>query len=474
MNKPIDPNLDNLMEDNTFSLSDGQDKDSVTKPQKKENSDGSFDDPDFTVNESADCSPEDYYASKRHRTRAEDGSLSDSHRRDDISSHHNPSSRSSSGRSSNHHSSSRSSNRSSHQHSPSRSSRSRSSRHSSSKRKKTKKPLAVRILLGVLAGILALVLLVVGTFFALDYMGKKNIKDTTIIAEAGYEETIEYNGHTYVYNNDIVSVAFIGVDKRALGKEDSHTKTVGMADANVVFAVDTVSGKTSMIAVPRDTMVDVNVYKDNKFQNTTKMQLCIAYAYGDGFETSCRNVTTSISRILYSVPINKYFSMDLDGIKPLNDAIGGVTVSSLYELDEYGIKVGDTVHLKGDLTEKYVRTRDMDNVEASLNRTKRQVQYLKAFTSQLKGAVVSDFGVISNLYSTASDYCTTDITLSNATYMASLILSKGSTDFDSYTLEGEMKPMKNAEFKDDVYAAFYPDEDKLLQTVLDVFYTKVK
>ena len=248
-----------------------------------------------------------------------------------------------------------------------------------------------------------------------------------------------------------------------------------LADTDIVVAIDKVSGKTSMIAVPRDTMVDVDVFdKDGNFKKTKEMELCIAYAYGDGFGTSCKNVTKSISRILYNVPIDKYFALDLNGIQPINDSIGGVKVQSLYDLPDYGVKKGDTVHLTGDLTEAYVRTRDMDDLNASLNRTQRQVQYLNAFADKVRGSVTSDFSVITNLYNTASDYCTTDLTVSNVTYLGSLLLQKGITGFQSYTLEGEMKAVDNKEFKDYVYAGFYPDKDSLMQTVLDVFYTRIR
>ena len=334
-------------------------------------------------------------------------------------------------------------------------------------------PKGARVVIGILVALLIIVALVVGAFLILNYDGEKKMTNTT--ATTDYQETIEYKGHTYVYNENVVTMAFLGVDKRELGKAENHTSTNGMADTDIVVAINKVSGKTSMIAVPRDAMVDVDVFdKDGNFKKTKEMELCIAYAYGDGFGTSCKNVTKSISRILYNVPIDKYFALDLNGIQPINDSIGGVKVQSLYDLPDYGVKKGDTVHLTGDLTEAYVRTRDMDNLNASLNRTQRQVQYLNAFADKVRGSVTSDFSVITNLYNTASDYCTTDLTVSNVTYLGSLLLQKGVTDFQSYTLEGKMKAVDNKEFKDYVYAGFYPDKDSLMQTVLDVFYTRIR
>ena len=395
MKKPIDPNLERF-EDSVFSLTGGDDTSGV-----------SYRAPQFEMKEtSADATPGEYHASENHRQRAEaTGAPVEPAPGGEEHHHHH------------HH----------HHHSDSHS----HSRHGKHRRhhhhhhhRHHRLPKGARVVIGILVALLIIVALVVGAFLILNYDGEKKMTDTT--AATDYQETIEYKGHTYVYNENVVTMAFLGVDKRELGKAENHTSTNGMADTDIVVAIDKVSGKTSMIAVPRDTMVDVDVFdKDGNFKKTKEMELCIAYAYGDGFGTSCKNVTKSISRILYNVPIDKYFALDLNGIQPINDSIGGVKVQSLYDLPDYGVKKGDTVHLTGDLTEAYVRTRDMDNLNASLNRTQRQVQYLNAFADKVRGSVTSDFSVITNLYNTASDYCTTDLTVSNVTYLGSLLLQKG-------------------------------------------------
>lgn len=348
-----------------------------------------------------------------------------------------------------------------------------SSSHSKSDKKSKKKlSTAAKIAIAILVIILILIIAVVGTILFLQSKGKSDL--TNITTQTDYEEKISYNGHDYVYNENIVSIAFIGVDKRDLGLDDGAVGTAGQADANIILTVDTSTGRAKAIAIPRDTMVEVDLYSQNNiFLRNEEMQLCLSYAYGNGTDTSATNVTTSISRILYNVPVNKYFALDLNGIAPINDAIGGVTVESLYDFDNLGIKKGDTVHLVGDLTEAYVRTRDMDTVEASLNRTARQVQYIKAFASQLVPAVMNDFGIISSLYSTASEYSTTNISLSDVTYLASLLISKNITDFETVTLEGEMKASTKTDYADFVYAEFYPNEDKLMEVVLDTFYTQI-
>lgn len=343
--------------------------------------------------------------------------------------------------------------------------------HSHHKKKKQKLPTAAKIAIAFLVLLLVVVIGIVGTFLFLEQKGKNSF--TNVTTQTNYEEVIEHEGHKYVYNKDVVAIAFIGVDKRELGTGDA-IGTAGQADADIVLTVDTRSGRAKALSIPRDTMVDVDLYSENNiFLRNENMQLCLSFAYGDGKASSANNVTTSISRILYNVPINKYFVLDLDGIAPINDAIGGVTVESLYNFENLGIKVGDKVHLTGDLTESYVRQRDMQTIDASLNRTARQTQYIKAFANQLVPAVLNDFSIVSRLYNTAANYSTTNLDLSNVTYLASLLVSKGVRDFETETLQGEMKESERTDYADYVYAEFYPDEELTLETVLDTFYTQV-
>ncbi len=361
-----------------------------------------------------------------------------------------------------------------HHHHSSSHSHSSSSKKKKSKKRKKKITTAGKIAIAILIILLLLIFAVVGTFLFLEFKGKSSMTAPTVTTQENYEEKISYNGHEYVYNDDVVAIAFLGVDKRDLGLDNGVVGTAGQSDTNIVLTVDTKTGRAKAIAVPRDTMVEVDLYSENNiFLRNEEMQLCLSYAYGNGTDTSATNVTTSISRILMNVPINKYFALDLNGIAPINDAIGGVTVTSIYDFQNVNIKKGDEVHLIGDLAETYVRTRNLDNINASLNRTERQVQYIKAFAAQLVPSVMNDFSIVNKLYSTASEYSATNLTVSDATYLASLLISKGITDFETETLQGEMKPSTRIDYADVVYAEFYPDEDKLMETVLDTFYTQI-
>lgn len=337
---------------------------------------------------------------------------------------------------------------------------------------KKKLPLALRIIICIF---MALVLIVAGVlgFFAIEVKEGNFTGETIVTTEEVYEEILEYNGHSYKYNENVIALAFIGVDQEDL-KTSDETDFVGAADADIVFAVDTQTGKASVISIPRDTMVDIDIYDSNgNFTKTKNSQLCLAYSYGDGAKQSCLNSVNAISRVLYNVPIQKYFVLDLRGVPVLNDAIGGVTLESKYDLDEFDIKKGQTVTLLGEASTAYVRTRDMDNIEASLGRTERQIQYVKAYSQQLLPAVKNDTGVIGELYNSVKNYSMTDIELDNLTYIASVLLSKGITSFDTYSLQGEMTASEDTIYKDIVHAEFRPTEESIMDTVTSVFYTQV-
>ena len=452
MKKPIDPNLNSFDENGFLSDIEPKKEDHSMNIVGEEPRRETNDNPDFVVKESKKSkNPSDYHAGEHRNGSEKSGSSSASHH-------------------SSHSSSSGSSHHSSHYSSSHHSSSHHSSHRSSSSKKKRRLPLAARIAIIILVLIFLAVSIIGGTFLYLRETGKNDL----IVEQQNpkYEETIQYNGHTYIYDKNKVAFAFIGVDREEIGQSDKEIGSAGQADTDIIGVVDTQTGQVSVITIPRDTMVDIDLYSASGiFLRTQEMQICLSYAYGDGGESSCKNVTTAMSRILGNVPIEKYFALDLNGIAPLNDAVGGVTLTSLYDFPSDGVKKGDEITIKGDFAQTYVRRRNVDNIEASLNRTERQTQYVKAYVQQLRSAVLNDFSVITRLYNTAMDYSQTNISLNDVTYLATVILSNGVSDYNQYTLKGEMKPSSTT--SEDVFAEYYVDEDAVMEVVVNCFYKQV-
>lgn len=468
MKKQIDPSLNsNDSESILFGTTNEKEKsDSLSIESQTQSAE---DEISLILNESYDSVKQPEKASddgEHHHSSHHSSSHQHSHQH----SHHSSSGHHSSHHSSSHHHSS-GSHSSTHHSSHSSSHHSHSHSSHSSKKKKKKMPVWAKVVISL---VLIFALLVGGTGSAYFILLNQGKNDLTSVAEANknYKETISYNGHNYQYNTNLINIAFMGIDERYYEVRDALN--LGCADADMLAVIDTQTGEMKVISLPRDTMVDIDIYSDNGVFLTTKnVQLTLSYSYGDGGEQSCKNVTKAMSRILYGVPIDKYFALNLEGIKPINDAVGGVTLTALYDIPNAGITKGKEVTLKGDMAEAYVRSRDMDRATAAYERGERQMQYVKAFANQVLGAVKSDFNVVSDLYNTATQYSQTNITLNNATYLAQLMLSKNITSFESYSLTGETTLHPLPSNPAIINAQFVPDEDALMELVLEVFYTQV-
>ncbi len=361
-----------------------------------------------------------------------------------------------------HHSKSR---HSSHHHSV--------SSNSNSKKKKRKISKKKKVLIGILIFFLCLIVGLISTFFILKYLGKRALLDydninITVPDGVDYADNgriVYYKGHTYQFNENIASVLFMGIDNRKL-KDNAIAGTAGQADALYLFTYNSLNGKIKVLCLNRDTMTDIGRYDEGgNYHDTTTSQLCLAYAYGDGKTLSAENQVTAVERLLYNIPIHAYYAINLDAIKILNDDIGGVTLTPEYTFKSF-VK-GQQVTLKGDMTEEFVRYRDTRLLDDNLRRMACQRLYINSFTSQIVPAVKQDMQVPLKLYQHSSDYTVTNIKLPILTYLASS-LATNFTGLNMTTTSG-----KYVEAAGDVSAEFIVKKNKLFETVLDFYYTRI-
>ena len=278
------------------------------------------------------------------------------------------------------------------------------------------------------------------------------------------DKTVVYNGRRYVQNPNVVSICVIGNDKAAHAPSDGFN---GQADAVMVVALDTLTGKVTCISVPRDSMVDVNrTYAGTgEFADTQAMQLCLAYAAGATDEQSSELVCTAVSRILYNVRMDYYFTVSADCVAALADAVGGVEVEALQDIPGTGIVQGQAVTLRGDEARRYVCYRDTSRYGTALERQARQQQFVRALAGRALEAAKGNPGVIVDIVSSLSDYSVTNLGAPEVTYLASEVVGRGVSSVDSTSLAGE--PVHN---DDSPWEQFILDKDAVLQTVLDVYF----
>ncbi|MGN8786360.1 LCP family glycopolymer transferase [Blautia sp. HCP3S3_D9] len=354
--------------------------------------------------------------------------------------------------------------------------RKKSGRKQKAPRKKKGPLIAVLIIFGILVLLLATA---VGAYFYLNKKGEAQLKKNQSIAsitapeEASSEDdgkTIVYNGAKYKYNEDNINILFMGVDR---DMQDTGEKVIGengQADVLIWAALDSKTGHLSLINISRDAMVDVNKYNvEDQYLGTDKMQLCLAYSYGDGKEKSCENTLQSVSRLMYGMPVNAYVAIDYSAIAPLNDAIGGVTVNVLEDLtqSDSALKAGETVTLHGEQAQTYVRSRNTEVLDSNNQRMERQKQYIDAFLQQAISQTKKNLTLPVTLYNDVSDYMVTNISASEVTHLATLMIQNGVSGGDILTVPGEVT-------QGDVYAEFNPDDKELYKLILSVFYKEIK
>lgn len=292
--------------------------------------------------------------------------------------------------------------------------------------------------------------------------GRAEAQEARVVS--GSTATIQRDGHTYAYNDDLVTVGFIGFDGRY--QEDG---AAGQADVVMVVAIDTKTGRLSGVVIPRDSMVSVDAYAGGVYAGQVTQQIALQYAYGDGSEQSSRLVAQAASRVLHDIPINYYLTLNLFGVSALNDAIGGVTLVPAASVPGTDIEAGRSITLLGDDAYQYVHWRVVEgegSLTSSLDRQKRQVQYFNAFMAQAMGVARADSGLLDRLYGLAMENGWSDLGASEYAYLSRAMLTSGISGIDVRQLSGEMR-------KGELYSEYYLDDEAVLDVVLDVFYRQV-
>lgn len=343
-----------------------------------------------------------------------------------------------------------------------------------------------KVFIILLIVIISILLITATTLAILVYKGKKtaiagNAVDPAIIVPEGYEidsdtQTSEFyiyhDGKKYKYNDKVTTILFAGIDKHTDEHKEGVFGTAGQADTIIVMALNTETGKYKLMAVSRDTVVDVNVFnRDGEYTGTEKKQLCLAYAYCDGKEESCENLKRSVSRVFFGIPVNSYAAVDLDVIPILNDQVGGVTVTVPEDLtsSDPAFKAGSTVTLNGKQAETFVRKRDIHGDENQNNlRMERQKIFLTSFIQQTLKLTKEDKTTPLKMYKSIYDYLVTDIDVSMITYYTSIFLKTG------FSSEDNMMKVPGKTVGGEKYAEYYTDNEEFFKIILDTYYTEVK
>lgn len=273
--------------------------------------------------------------------------------------------------------------------------------------------------------------------------------------------TIVRGDISYYPRQDITVVMLIGIDQFGEMVDSGSYNNGGAADMIALIIFDETNKESRVLCLNRDTMMDIPVLGiGGKPAGSIYGQLALAHSYGSGLEDSCENTKKAVSDFLYGLTIDYYVSINMDAIKLLNDAVGGVTVTVTEDFSQVdgSLPVGE-VTLMGDQAITFVRSRYGVGDQLNLSRMERQKDYMHGFMKSL-GEKKDSLTFATTTYEAVSPYMVTDC---SSTVVNDLLQRYG-----DYPIVEIVSPEGENVMAD--YYQFYADEEKLDSLILRLFY----
>ncbi len=326
---------------------------------------------------------------------------------------------------------------------------------------KTHKSFKHKKLVIILSVILAVVMVITATAVIFVKVGEARLREKLTFDDEGlttdnaYDDTddVFYNGQGYVYNENLINILCIGVDKEKTDKKDRQ------ADSLFLLSLDTEANLLNIITISRNTIADIDIYDmNNEFLSEDRAQICLSYVYGKDDKHSTLLTCKAVSRLLYDIPINSYYTIFLNSIEDIVDSIGGVEVvlpEDLTEADK-SWKKGKKIKLNSDNALRFLQYRG----ETHGPRLERQKLFINSFMETAKKAFKEDVSLPLKVFNKLSKNSVTDIDASQVTYLATEMFE---ADFKMHSLKGTVG-------FDGKYETFEIDEQALYETVLKLFY----
>ena len=279
------------------------------------------------------------------------------------------------------------------------------------------------------------------------------------------QKTITRNGIDYFPRQDLHVMLVLGIDQYGPAQASNYYRNEGSADSIMLLIFDEGNETCNVLYINRDTMLDMDVLGvTHEYAGTIFGQVALAHTYGSGMEDSCENVKNTLMNFMHGLTIDYYVSMRMEAVTILNDAVGGVTVNVVDDFSQVdsSIPMGE-VTLMGDQVLNYVRTRKDVGDQKNLTRMERQKEYVAGFLEALREKEHEDADFVLKLYDEVAPYLVSDCPVSTMSNMMSKYLD--------YSINVILLPEERNVVEDGHYA-FYVDEEKLDELIVQLFYVQ--
>ena len=267
------------------------------------------------------------------------------------------------------------------------------------------------------------------------------------------------------FEDRVVNVVFFGLHNR---NEDNTFGDVYFVDTIMVVAVNFDQDKLTLLAVPRDSYVEIA-------HNGAKDRIRQSYSYGyeeykdagseKQHEEGLRFALDTLGNLLDGIEFDYYIAMDIVGLKQLIDAMGGV----YYEVEEpmIGFTPQESLEAGPQLLDgqgylTYLTYREQD-ARDDLNRMKRQRSLLLATFEYFQEMGL--FNYVLPSYAAYRDHVHTDLSFNQVAALALFAGERLEADaISDYSIQGEY-------FTTDGGETYYLEVDREYKdTLINEFY----
>ena len=313
--------------------------------------------------------------------------------------------------------------------------------------------------------VVALILVLVALYSGLQILESTVLYRGQIEEEVTPSKTISRDGKDYFPRQDITVLLIMGIDQVGPVMDSGSYNNEGESDVVMLAVFDEAAQNYTILALNRDTMIDIPILGLGGKQAGTKVgQLALAHTYGSGLQDSCENTRKAVSDFLGGIYIDHYISMNMDAVAILNDAVGGVTVTVTEDFSN----IDPTIHmgemtLRGQQALNYVQIRKGVGTQMNVSRMERQRGYMSGFIVSLNGQLNQNSAFLVDLYEQVAPYVVSDCSVNTLSALVSR--------FSEFEMVEIVSP-EGDNLKGEQYMEFYVDEEALDKLVLSMFYSE--
>lgn len=222
-----------------------------------------------------------------------------------------------------------------------------------------------------MVGILSVLIVAVGAATA---YGMKTLGDVSETANNISHQVDRVNTKrkktVSIQDREPFSILLLGIDTGALGRTEN-----GRSDSMMVVTINPAQKKSTMVSLERDILA--NMLTGSEVSGIQFDKLNHAYAYG-GVELSM-----DVVEKLLDVPIDHYVTINMQGLRDLIDAVGGIDVDNKIDFTLEGVHVpAGKITLDGKTGLAYARMRKQDP-EGDFGRQKRQREVVEKIVKKV-------------------------------------------------------------------------------------------